>query len=499
MIWLTLLALLPLVGGIVAGLVRGRAGRTVGLLVSLVTLALAGYLAVLHLSGTDLSEQVPWIPAFGAYYALSLDGMGLLMVLLTALLVPVVLIAERHRDDEGRWSASTFTALVLVLESFALYVFLAADVLVFYIVFEVTLIPMYFLIAGWGGPERARAAVKFLLYSLAGGLVMLFGVVGLGFAAAQNGMPSYLLSDLTQVGMSPWLQTVLFWSFFVAFAIKAPMVPVHTWLPSTAEQASPGTSTLLVGILDKIGTFGMIKFCLALFPAASARFAPYIVALAVVSILYGAIAAIGQRNLYRLVAFTSVSHFGFMVLGIFVFTTASVQGSVIYMLNHGFSTAVLFLAVGYLARRRGSAEITDFGGVMQVAPVAAGVLLVGGLAGLSLPGMGSFVGEFLVLAGAWSRWPWVAAIATAGMVLAALYILIMYQRVATGPVTEQTRTSISHDLTGLERLAMVPVIGALLLVGFFPKPVLDMVAPVARQAVASVGQTDPVPAVGGKR
>ena len=499
MIWLTLLALLPLVGGIAAGVVKGSAGRAVGLVVSLATLALAAFVGLLYLSGRSLAEQVVWIRALGAYYALDLDGLGLLMVLLTALLVPVVLVAEQPRDDEGRWSGSTFTALVLVLESLALYVFLASDVLLFYIVFEATLIPMYFLVAGWGGPRRAQAALKFLLYSLAGGLVMLFGVIGLGYASAQQGPASYLLADLAHLGVGGWLQTAMFWSFFIAFAIKAPMVPVHTWLPSTAEQATPGTSTLLVGILDKIGTFGMIKFCLVLFPAASTRAAPYIVGLAVLSVLYGALAAIGQRNLFRLVAFTSVSHFGFMVLGIFAFTTASVQGSAVYMLNHGFSTAVLFLAVGYLARRRGSADIGDFGGVILVAPVAAGVLLVGGLASLSLPGMGSFIGEFLVLAGAWSRWPWVAAVASLGMVLAALYILIMYQRVCTGPVTDQVRDTVRHDLTRLERLAMVPVIALLLLTGFFPKPVLDLVAPVAKQAVASVGMTDPAPAVGGKR
>ncbi len=502
MTWLTLLALLPLVGGILVAFLKGSTGRAVGLVVSLATLVLAVVVAVLHSRGAELSEYALWIKSFGAYYALDVDGMGLLMVVLTAILVPVVLVAERHLDEtNGRWGAHTFTALVLVLESFALFVFMASDVLLFYVFFEATLIPMYFLIAGRGGPRRAAAAVKFLLYSLAGGLVMLFGVIGLGFASASVGAPSYLVEDLARIPLAPGLEMALFVSFFVAFAIKAPMVPVHTWLPATTEEATPGTSTLLVGVLDKIGTFGMIKFCLALFPVASKQAAPIVITLAVISIIYGALAAIGQTNLMRLIAFTSVSHFGFMVMGIFVFTTQSINGSIFYMLNHGFSTAALFLAVGYLVRRRGSADIGAFGGVMQVAPVAAGVTLFAGLAGLSLPGLGSFVGEFLVIAGTWSRLPWVAAISTIAMVLAALYILIMYQRVHTGPVTEQTRRHITTDLSGWERLAVAPVMILLLITGLFPKPVLDVIEPVAKQAMSHVQATDPAPVVGngGKR
>jgi len=263
-----------------------------------------------------------WIKAFGAYYALGLDGMGLLMVLLTTLLVPVVMLAERHTDEEGRWGAHVWMALVLILESLSLYVFLASDVLLFYLFFEATLIPMYFLIAGWGGPKRAKAAVKFLLFSLAGGLILLFSVIGLGVSFANQGAPSYLLADLVKLNVSSSTEMLLFLGFFIAFAIKAPMFPVHTWLPDTAEQATPGTSTLLVGILDKIGTFGMIRFCIGLFPDASRLATPVIVVLALISILYGALAAIGQKNMLRLVAYTSVSHFGFMVLGVFALTRA---------------------------------------------------------------------------------------------------------------------------------------------------------------------------------
>jgi len=493
---LTILALLPLVGGLVVWFLRGSTARYVGLAIALVTFVFSVIVAVVHLGGTDLSEHQVWIKAFGAYYALGLDGMGLLMVLLTTLLVPVVLLAEQRSDTEGRWGGQVWTALVLILESLSLYVFLASDVLLFYIFFEATLIPMYFLIAGWGGPKRAKAAVKFLLFSLAGGLVLLFSVIGLGVSFANQGAPSYLIEDLVKLNVSPSVQMLLFLGFFVAFAIKAPMVPVHTWLPDTAEQATPATSTLLVGILDKIGTFGMIRFCLGLFPDASRLATPVIVVLCLISILYGALAAIGQTNMLRLVAFTSVSHFGFMVLGIFAMTTQSISGTIFYMVNHGFSTAVLFLVVGYLAKRRGSVEINSLGGVFQVAPVMAGMLLMGGLASLSLPGMGSFVGEFLVLAGTWSRYPVIAAVGTLGTVLAALYILIMYQRTMTGPVTDQTREHITSDASWRERLAIAPVILALLVLGFFPKPVLDITDQTAKQAMTTLNVSDPAPTAG---
>jgi NADH-quinone oxidoreductase subunit M len=494
---LTILALLPLVGGVVVFFLRGSTARYVGLAIALVTFVYSIIVAAVHLGGTDLSEHQVWIKAFGAYYALGLDGMGLLMVLLTTLLVPVVLIAEQRSDSEGgRWGGQVWMALVLILESLSLYVFLATDVLLFYIFFEATLIPMYFLIAGWGGPKRAKAAVKFLLFSLAGGLILLFSVIGLGVSFANQSAPSYLIEDLVKLNVSPATQMLLFLGFFIAFAIKAPMFPVHTWLPDTAEQATPATSTLLVGILDKIGTFGMIRFCLGLFPDASRLATPVIVVLALISILYGALAAIGQKNMLRLVAFTSVSHFGFMVLGIFALTTQSISGTIFYMVNHGFSTAVLFLVVGYLAKRRGSVEINSLGGVFQVAPVMAGMLLLGGLASLSLPGMGSFVGEFLVLAGTWSRYPIIAAVGTLGTVLAALYILIMYQRTMTGPVTDQTKEHITSDATWRERLAIAPVILALLVLGFFPKPVLDITDQTARATMTTLNVSDPAPTVG---
>ncbi len=499
--WLTVLGLLPIVGGLALLLPMGKgAARGLGMFFALLTLAAGIGVAGLYVAGADLAVKVPWIRTFGAWWALGLDGMGLTMVLMTVVLTPLVLIAEWKLGAESRWSEQAFFALVLVLEGLSIFVFTATDVLLFYLFFEATLIPMYFLIAGFGGPRRRYAAIKFLLFSLAGGLVMLASVVGLFGVSAAEGQPSYLIADLAGLNLSGDLARWLMLGFLFAFVVKAPMVPVHTWLPDAAEQSTPGTATLLVGVLDKIGTFGMIRFCLGLFPEASVWVAPFMVWFAVVSIVWGAFGAMASRNLMRLIAYTSVSHFGFMVLGIYAFTTVSLTGSMFYMVNHGFSTAALFLAVGYLIKRRGSADIDAFGGVQKVAPVAAGVLLLGGLSSLALPGMSSFISEFQVLAGTWSRYPAVAAVAALGMVLSAVYVLRMYQRTMTGPVTPDADKSFVHrDLTAVERLVMVPIIGFLLLFGFFPQPAVGLVETTAKATMQHVGVTDPAPVVKGAK
>lgn len=513
---LTVLALVPLIGGLALFFLKGRAGRIAGLAISLVTLALGLWA---FFSDANLSEQHMWIASIGAHYALGLDGMAKAMVLLSVILVPVVLLAEwrvgdrdeplrgtparadlsdENRNRRATWSTSTFFALALVLEGLALFVFMATDVLLFYIFFEATLIPMYFLIGGWGGPRRGQAALKFLLYSLAGGLIMLFSVIGLGAHTANSGNPSFLLSDLQALQIDGQIGRWLWLGFFVAFAIKAPMVPLHTWLPDTAEQATPGASTLLVGVLDKIGTFGMIRFCLTLFPEASRWATPVVLALALVSIIYGALMAMGSRDLLRLVSFTSISHFGFMVLGIFAFTTVSMNATIFYMLNHGFSTAALFLVVGFLIRRRGSADIEAFGGVQKLAPVAAGLLLVSGLSALALPGTSSFISEFLVMAGAWQRHPWLTAVATIGTVLAAVYVMRAYQRTMTGPVTDQAaRHFTNNDLNLREKTVMVPLIALLIGLGFVPNPMVRVTENTAKDTMAQVGMTDPAPIVKG--
>jgi NADH-quinone oxidoreductase subunit M len=403
-------------------------------------------------------------------------------------------------DSARPWSAKSYIALTLLVESFSLFVFLAGDVLLFYVFFEATLIPMYFLIGGFG-PDREkarRAALKFLFFGLAGGLILLFAVIGtaaLSANATPDGGLSLDIASLVSLDLGgSTLAKVTFAAFFVAFALKAPMVPAHTWLPDAAAQSTPGGAALMVGVLDKLGTFGMIRLCVGLFPAEASWATPLIVVLALISIFYGALAAIGSKNLMRLVAFTSISHFGFMVLGIFALTTPALTGAIFYMVNHGLATGALFILVGYLIKRRGSAQIGAFGGVAKLAPVAAGFTLLAGLAGCALPGTSSFVSEFLVIAGAWSRFPVVAGIATGGTILAALYILWAYQRLMTGPVPDDVGATVT-DLTWRERVAVAPLLVVILGLGFFPRPALAIIEPTSAQLMVVAGQADPAPQI----
>jgi len=507
--WLTVLVAVPLLGAAVVAALPKRTDRGLALPkqvafgVSLVALVVAAGIGLAFDvgGGYQFTEEVEWIGAFGAHYALGVDGIGLTLVLLTAILTPVVILASWNDADAGRWSVNSFFALMLALEGLAIGVFAATDVFLFYVLFEATLIPIYFLIGGFGGARRSYAATKFLIFSLLGGLVMLASVIGLYVVSAdsQTG-PTYLLSELVPVmaeadtGVARWL----FLGFFIAFAIKAPMFPVHTWLPDAASQGTAGTSVLLVSVLDKIGTFGMIRFCLGLFPEASQWATPVVVVLAIVSILYGALVAIGQDDMRRLIAYTSVSHFGFIVLGIFVFNSWGQSGSTLYMFNHGLSTAALFLVTGFLISRRQSKLISDYGGVEKVAPVLAGVLLLAGLSSLSLPGLSPFVSEFLVLVGAYAYSPWAAAFAVLGIVLAALYILLMYQRTMTGPTRPELVAT--KDLNAREVSALAPLVLLIVLLGFYPQPLLSVINPAVGDTLQQVGVSDPeppIPAVAG--
>ncbi len=502
--WLTILVALPLLGSVAATVLPrgGTLARSLALGLSLAVLIVSIAVAVQFEPGGGFQfvEKHSWIEAFGAHYAVGLDGLGLLLVLLTTILTPVVILASWHDADEGRWSSNAFFAWVLALEGLAIGVFAATDVFLFYVLFEATLIPIYFLIGGYGGPQRSYAAVKFLLYSLFGGLLMLASVVGLYVVSANSASgPSYLLEDLMNASadMDTATGRWLFLGFFIAFAVKAPMWPVHTWLPDAASEATPGTSVLLVSVLDKIGTFGMMRFCLGIFPEASRWATPVVMALAVFSVLYGALLAIGQNDIRRLIAYTSVSHFGFIVLGIFAFTSQGQAGSMLYMFNHGISTAALFLVTGFLISRRGSKLISDYGGVEKVAPVLAGIFLVAGLSSLSLPGLSPFVSEFLVLAGTFTTSVPAAVLATLGIVLAAVYILLMYQQTMTGPLRESTRNL--PDLRARELAALGPLVALIVVLGFFPKPALDVVNPTVDRLLEHVGVSDPEPTVAVQR
>ena len=498
--WLTALLVVPLAGALVTYLLpQGTLPKQAALVFSLLTLGVAVLIAGGYDAGAGLQyvEEREWIAAFGAHYALGVDGLGLTLVLLTAGLVPVVILASWN-DADHTGKQDVFFALMLALEALALGVFVAQDVLLFYVLFEGTLIPAYFLIGGFGrtagGNDRARAAVKFLLYMLAGGLVMLAAVVGLYAVSADAGQPTYLVSDLAALGIDGATGRWLFVGFFIAFAIKCPLFPVHTWLPDTTAAATPGTSVLLVCILDKIGTYGMLRFCLGLFPEASQWATPVVIAMALVSIIYGALVAVGQDDMLRLIGLTSLSHFGFIVLGIFVMNSQGLSGSTLFMVNHGLATAALFLVAGYLiVRREGSSFISEQGGVEKVAPVLSGLFLVGGLATLGLPGLAPFVSEFLVTVGAFNYAWWIGAIAVLGIVLAAVYVLVMYQRTMTGP----TRPGLEAmpDLNVREVLAVAPLMVGLVFLGFYPQPLLDVINPVTEATMSHVGTTDEAPTV----
>jgi NADH-quinone oxidoreductase subunit M len=509
--WLTVAGAVPLAGALVISLIPGlpadsavadrRArealAKWLALAFSLVTLVVVIIIAVRFQVGGpnyQFTESYSWIPAFGVHYALGVDGIALVLIGMSVVLMPVVILASWH-DADGH-STKTYFALMMVLETMMIGVFAATDVFLFYVFFEAMLVPMYFMIGSFGVGRRQYAAVKFLLYSLLGGLLMLVAIIALYVYSTHSAVTghhgSFLFSELIQISLSSTVQKWLFLGFFIAFAIKAPLWPFHTWLPDAAASSPPGAAVLLVGVLDKVGTYGMLRYCFELFPAGAKYFTPLVIALAVVGILYGAIVAIGQQDMKRLIAYTSISHFGFIALGIFAMTSQGVTGATLYMVNHGFATGALFILAGFLITRRGSDRIADFGGVQKVAPVLAGLFLISGLAGLSLPGLSTFVSEFLVLIGTFSRYKLPAIIATAGIVLAAIYILWLYQRTMGGPVREEVAGF--KDLKVREVLAVAPLIVLLIGVGVYPKPVLDIINPAVQATMAQIHITNPVPA-----
>jgi len=499
--WLTTLGVVPLVGALAVAFVpagRERLAKQLALFVSLLVLALTVAMAAQFepdsTSAFQFVEQHTWIKQFGISYSLGVDGIALVLIALLAALVPVVIVASWNDAESSTHRPQTMFALFLALEGVVVFVFAATDLFLFYVAFEVMLVPVYFLIGMFGGAQRSYAAVKFLLYSLLGGLVLLVGVVALYVTSVhQLGTGTFDFTQLVGLPIATSTQRWLFVAFFFAFAVKAPMVPFHTWLPDAAAAGTPGTNTLLVGVLDKVGTFGMIRLCLPLFPDAARWAAPVVVTLAVVSVVYAALVAIGQGDMNRLVAYTSVSHFGVIVLGVFAFTRLGDSGSVFYMVAHGLSAAALFLTAGYLIRRRGSAQIAAFGGVARVAPVLAGVFLLAGLASLSLPGLASFVGELTTLVGSYQRWPVAAVISVIGIVLAAVYVLHMYKRVAQGPETDDVLGF--SDLGLREAWAIGPIIVVTVVLGFFPQPVFKWVNPAVDRTLAVVGLSEPAPTV----
>src|SRR3954453_7977756 len=504
--WVTVLALIPLVGSAVVLFVGVRA-KVVALAASLLTLLGAVAMCVAYdTNGSRFQfvQSYDWNKSSGAHYAVGVDGIGLALIAMTAVLTPVILLSSWHEAEGGQRSVPTFcalssaprfSALMLATEAIVIGVFGSLDVFFFYVLFEAMLIPIYFLIGSYGGPTSPYPAVKFLLYSLAGGLLMLVAVIALFVVSShQLGHGTFDYRTLaTQVHLSDGEQNALFLGFFIAFAIKAPLWPFHTWLPDAAAEAPTGVAVMLVGVLDKVGTFGFLRFCIPLFPSAARPLAPWILGLWGIGILYGALLAIGQRDMKRLVAYSSVSHFGFIALGVFAFTTQGGSGATLYMVNHAFSTGALFLVVGFLATRRGSRMIDDFGGAAKVAPWLGAMVLLGGLSALSLPGLSTFVSEFLVLVGTFTTHRWFAVVATFGIVLAAVYVLWMVQRTIHGPVREGVEGF--RDLGSREAGGIAPVMVVIVALGVYPKPLLDVINPSVKTTIAPVRSHDPNPSV----
>ena len=447
----------------------------------------------------QLRESYPWIPAWDLAFTWGVDGIALVLVLLTALLTPIAILAAWRDLNSARRSVPMFFALILALQGTMMATFLAGNVLLFYIFFEAMLVPMYFLIGSYGtGARRQYAAVKFFLYSLLGGLVMLVAVIGVWVVSGGVFDWSALVGaggeDPALALEAGALQNWLFLGFFLAFAIKAPFFPFHTWLPDAGGAAPAAVGALLVGVMDKIGTFAILRYAIPMFPDAAQTFAPWAIAMALIGILYAALVAIGQTDLKRLVAYTSIAHFGFIGVGIFAFTQASATGAVLYMVNHGLATGLLFIVVGMLAARRGTALIADYGGAAKTLPLLAGVFLLAGMASLALPGTAPFVSEFLVLLGTFSVNKPVAVIATLGIILAAAYVLWMYQRTMQGDRNPQLDRikPMKRDLTLREKALVTPLVVAIIFFGFYPQPLLNAIEPAVNNTLEYV-QVDQSP------
>ncbi len=523
------LLLLPLVGSVAVAPMGAnpRTAKLTAMVVALAELVLTivvwfSYSTAAAAAGTrfQLESSVPWIPSFGTHFALGIDGIALVMLALIAVLVPIVMgYSWEEKLPEGR-TAAGFFALLLATQGMLVGVFVATDVFLFYVFFEAMLVPMYFLIGRYGGPRRQYAAMKFFLYSLLGGLIMLAALIGLYVVSGQQlGAGTFTWADLQRIAANvpESTQIWLFLGFFVAFAIKAPLVPFHTWLPDAGAEAPIGVGVLIVGIMDKVGTFGFLRYCLPLFPLASRDLAPLVLTLAVLGILYGALLAASQADLKRFVSYTSIAHFGFMAVAIFAFSSQAFAGSTLYMVNHGLSTGMLFIVVGMLINRGGSRLVRDYGGVHKTAPLLAGLFLVAGLSSLALPGTNAFVSEFLVLLGSFPREPVYTILGTVGIIFAALYVLWIYQQTMQGPLRGSAVLAALErggaggpgtmldpavaaarpgrgfpDLRTGEIAVLTPLVALILLMGFFPGPVLNVITPSVVATMHEVGLPDPV-------
>ena len=492
---LSLIVFLPLAGALLVLLAGGggdrpdreRLVRTLALAVSLATFAVTLLLWWrFDPASADYQfvERHAWIPAFGIQYLIGVDGISLFLLVLTAFLTPLALLSSW---DSVHLNVKMFSFFLLALESSMLGVFVAIDLFLFYMFWDFVLIPMYFLIGIWGYERRVYAAVKFILYTLAGSLLMLVAIIGLGwaYAEANGGTVSFNLLDLQRLTL-PWgLEKWFFLAFAVAFLIKVPVFPFHTWLPDAHVEAPTAGSVILAGVMLKMGTYGLVRFAFPLFPSAAVHYAPWLAALAVFGIIYGALVAMVQPDLKKLVAYSSVSHLGFVVFGLCAMNVQGLEGSVYQMLNHGVSTGGLFMIVGMLSDRRHTRLISEYGGLKSVMPrfVAAFLLLT--LSSIALPGMNGFIGEFLILLGGWLWNPIFAGFAATGMILSAVYMLWMFQRVNYGEITNVKNRELP-DLSAREWTLMVPTIAVAIAMGVFPNVFLRPMEPAVKRTIERV-------------
>jgi NADH-quinone oxidoreductase subunit M len=498
------LVLLPIVGAIVVAMApSSRIGlhKIFATLFSGTVGAISVWTLTAFQTNSDLQfvSQKDWVKSLGIQWFAGIDGISLFLVVLTGLLFPLVILAINPQHDH-----KAYYIWLLILQSGCMGVFVALDLFMFFVFFEIVLVPMYFLIGKWGHGNAKYAATKFFLYTMLGSALMLVSIVALAtIHSRDSGMD--ITFNLIEIATNPAISTttgrVLFLGFAVAFAVKVPLFPVHTWLPDAHTEAPTGGSVILAGVMLKLGTYGFIRFGLFLFPEASHYFAPAFIALGVTGIIYGAVVATMQTDLKRLVAYSSIAHLGFIILGTFALNTQGLQGATVQMVNHGLSTGALFLLVGIIYERKHTREISELGGIQKSAPILAGVFTLVMLSSIGLPGLNGFVGEFLILLGAFTAHRWWALIAATGVILAALYLLWAYQRVFHGPGEEEENRT--KDLTPWERLILLPLIVGIIFLGIYPKPMLNRIEPAVDKLVAHIEEqikdgsfVEPVPTVG---
>jgi NADH-quinone oxidoreductase subunit M len=495
--FLTLLVLLPAAAAAVIAVIPARAGarafQSLGVGASLGTLGVSiAVLGHFHTgdAGYQLVVQRPWISQFGISFSLGVDGISLFLVMLTALLVPIALVGAGTRRD-----TKAFVAWILILETGCLGSFLSLDLLLFFLFFELTLVPVYFLIGGWGHERRAYAAIKFFIYTFLGSAFLLVGILAVVFihqGQTAHGIITFDIRQLASTNFSGTAGVLCFLAFTAAFAVKAPIFPFHTWSPDAYSESPAAGAVMLAGVMAKLGTYGIVRFDLELFPHAVVTLAPLLLTLGVIGIIYGGVVAAVQRDLKRLVAYSSLAHIGFIVVGAFALTGEALSGAVLQMVNHGLYTAALFLLVAMIYRRAGSFQIPDLRGLQHKAPVMAGIFTLVMLASIGLPGLNGFVGEFLILAGTFLTHRWWAVVATTGVVIAAIYLLWAYQQVFHGRTDE--RSEHIKDISWREGLVMAPLVILIVFLGVYPRPVLDRITPSVDQLISHVTQVSNHPA-----